>query len=175
MVSAFSRLTAALLVAVALTLGLSGCANYHFGTDTVLPFHTLYVAPIANKTLLPQAQAITSTAVRDELMRDGRVVLVNSAEEADATLTLTLVAYRRDVATVKSGDTGLARKFALTMTATATLHDNRGNKDLFQQRALSVVRDAFTDSGQLQAEYQTLPFLAEALAKKATHAALDVW
>ena len=47
-------------------------------------------------------------------------------------------------------------------------------------------RDAYTDSGktlpsgtvvsgQLQAEYQTLPLLAEALAAKVTHAVLDVW
>jgi hypothetical protein len=38
-----------------------------------------------------------------------------------------------------------------------------------------VQREAFTDSGQLQSEYQTLPLLAESLAAKVTHAALDVW
>lgn len=158
-----------------LLLGLTGCAHYHLGTETVLPFSTLYVAPVQNKTMVPQAQAIVSTMLRDELLRDGRVTLVNSPDEADAVLTITLVNYRRDVATVKPGDTGLARKFALTLDASATLHDNKGQKDYFEHRAINAVRDDFTDGGQLQAEYQTLPLLAEALAKKASHAVLDVW
>jgi hypothetical protein len=164
-----------MFAAVALLCGATGCAHYHLGTDTVLPFHTLYVAPVQNKTLLPQAQAITSTALREELLRDGRVTLVNSPDEADATLTVTLVTFKREVATVKSGDTGLARKFALTLTAQATLRDNRGNTDFFDKRSMDAVRDDFTDGGQLQAEYQTLPLLADVLAKKAAHAVLDVW
>ena len=155
--------------------GLTGCAHYHLGTDTVLPFRTLYVAPVENKTLLPQAQAITSTALREELLRDGRVTLVNSAEEADVTLTVRLVRYHRDIASVNPDDTGLARKFALTLDADATLRDNRTGRDLFEHRALTAVRDAFTDSGQLLAESQTVPLLAGVLASRAAHAVLDVW
>jgi len=109
------------------------------------------------------------------LLRDGRVTLVNSAAEAEATLSLTLVEYQRAVATVRPGDTGLARTFALTLGANATLHDNRTGKDLFVQRRLNAARDVYTDSGQLQSEYQGLPLLAEALAHSAAHAVLDVW
>ena len=116
-----------------------------------------------------------STALRDEFLRDGRVTLVNSSAEADATLTLTLSDYHRDVATVRPGDTGLARTFTLTLGATATLHDNRAGRDLFTRRPVDAGRDAYTDSGQLQSEYQSLPLLAGALAKKISHAALDVW
>jgi outer membrane lipopolysaccharide assembly protein LptE/RlpB len=167
---------ALLLLAPALFIGtLAGCSHYQLGTGGRLAFATLYVAPVANKTILPQAQAIVSTALREELLHDGRVVLVNSPEAADATLSVTLVDYHRDVATVRPGDNGLAREFALTLGVAVTLRDNRTGNDFFTRRPVSAVRDAFTDSGQLQAEYQSLPLLAGELAKKTAHAVLDVW
>ncbi len=94
--------------------------------------------------------------------------------------------YRREVATQRRDDTGLARKFALTLGVRCTLKDRRAGKDLFTNREILVRRDAYTDSGQnlpsgtsvsgqLQAEYQALPLLADALADKVAHAVLDVW
>jgi hypothetical protein len=154
---------------------LTACSHYRLGTGGTLAFQTLYVAPVENKTLLPQAVSLVSTALRDEFLHDGRVTLVNSPEQADATLTLTLTDYHRDVATVRPGDTGLARTFTLTLGAAATLHDNRAGRDLFTRRPIDAGRDAYTDSGQLQSEYQSLPLLAGALAKKISHTALDVW
>jgi hypothetical protein len=156
-------------------LGLAGCAHYQLGTEGKLAFATLDVAPVANKTLLPQAQAIVSTQMREAFIRDARLTLVNSAAEADATLSVTLRDYHREIAAARADDTGLARKFTLTLATTCTLRDNRSGKVLFADRSVSVHRDAFTDSGQLQSEYQTLPLLAEALAQKIAHAVLDTW
>jgi hypothetical protein len=156
-------------------LGLAGCAHYQLGTEGKLAFATLDVAPVANKTLLPQAQAIVSTQLREAFGHDGRVALANSAESADATLTVVITGYRREMTAVREDDTGLARKFAVTLEVLCTLRDNRSGKVLFADRPVAVRRDAFTDSGQLQAEYQLLPLLAEALAQKVTHTVLDVW
>ena len=160
---------------IAALAALTGCANYRLGTDAKLSFTTLYVQPVANKTLLPQSQAIVSTQLRDAFLRDGRVTLVNSATEADATLTVTIKDYHREMTAAREDDTGLARKFALTLGTVCTLRDNRNGKDLFKDRSVVVHRDAFTDSGQLQSEYQTLPLLADALAQKISHTVLDVW
>ncbi|HNC23638.1 MAG TPA: LPS assembly lipoprotein LptE [Opitutaceae bacterium] len=170
------RFRPALLSLLAMTALLaSGCGHYQLGTEGKLAFTTLYVAPVGNATMLPQAQAAVSTQLRDVLGRDGRVSLVNEPAAADATLTVTLKDYHRDVRAVREDDTGLARKFALTLAAECTLHDNRSGRDLFTKRAISVSRDAFTDGGQLQAEYQVVPLLADALAQKVSHAVLDVW
>lgn len=181
-----SRLFPALAAAlVFLGLGL-GCSNYRLGSATTLPFATLYVSPATTKILLPQGQAIVTTHLRSAFLRDSRVVLVNSPEAADATLDLEITDYRRDVATQRRDDTGLARKFSLHLTARGTLKDNRSGKVYFAQREVIARRDAYTDSpftltsgsnvsGQLQSEYQALPLLAEALAEKLTHAVLDVW
>ncbi len=159
---------------VALALGAS-CSHYQLGTGGSLSFHTLYVAPVQNKTLLPDARPLLSTRLRETFLRDGRVSLVNSPEAADATLTVVITDYHRDAVTAREGDTGLARKFNLTLGTTCTLRDNRGAKNLFENRVVSVQRESFTDSGQLQSEYQTLPLLAESLADKLTHLVLDVW
>ena len=152
-----------------------GCSHYQLGTGAKLSFRTLYVEPVANKTTLPQARVIVSTQLREVFARDGRVSLVNSPESADATLRVVLTDYHRESASAREGDTGLARKFNLTLGTTCTLHDNRAGKDLFTNRPVVVLRESFTDSGQLQSEYQTLPLLAASLADKVAHSVLDVW
>ena len=151
----------------------SGCAHYQLGTSGKLSFATLYVAPVTNRTLLPQAQAIVTTQIREAFAQDGRVALAPSPDTADASLEIRIQDYHRDVASVLENDTGLARKYTLTLEVACTLHSK--GTTLFEDRRIRVQRDAFTDGGQLQSEYQTLPLLSEALAKKVTHTVLDVW
>ncbi len=166
-----------LLLCLTGVLLLSGCANYHLGTGGKVSFHTLYVAPVVNENSnLPQAVAIVSTQLREAFLHDARVILVNTPEEADATLTVHLVKYERYAQTRLTTDTGLARKFDITLDAEATLRDNRDNKLLFAKRKVQATRQIFTDNGQqLQAEYQNVPLLAETLAKNVLGATLDVW
>lgn len=166
-------LSAALVLGAVLCLG--GCSHYQLGTGSEPAFRTLYVEPVANKTLLPQSRALLSTQLREAFARDGRVALATSAAGADATLTVVINDYHRDIATGREDDTGLARKFNLTLGVTCTLRDNRAQKNLFENRVVATQREAFTDGGQLQSEYQALPLLAELLAKKVVHAALDTW
>ena len=163
------------VAAVAAITLFSGCAHYRLGTEGKLTWTTLYVAPVQNKALLPQAQAILSTQIREAFLRDGRVTLVNAPEAADVSLSVVIADYHREVATVRAGDTGLARSFTVTLGVVATLRDNRSGQVLFDQRPIEAQRDVFTDAGQNQAEYQMLPVLAEVVAGKVTHAALDVW
>jgi hypothetical protein len=153
----------------------AGCSHYHLGTGATPAFRTLYIEPVANHTLLPQSQALLSTQLRESFARDGRISLVNSPTAADATLSVTINDYHREVAVGRADDTGLARKFNLNLGVLCTLQDRRTGKPIFENRPLTARREIFTDSGQLQAEYQTLPLLAEALAAKVVHATLDVW
>jgi hypothetical protein len=163
---------------------LAGCSHYQLGTTGRLAFASLYVAPVANKAMIPQAQAITSTQLRQIFAEDGRLALVDSPADADATLTVVITDYHRDVAAVLENDNGLASKFVLTLGATCTLRDNRTGKAYFDRRPISVQRGAYTDNGvasvpaptnQLQSEYNTLPVLAQGLADKVAHLVLDVW
>lgn len=154
---------------------LAGCSHYQLGTTGKLAFTTLYVEPVANKTHLPQSQAILSTQIRDAFAKDGRVTLVNSPEAADATLEVVIKDYHRDVASLLESDPGRARKFTLTLGVDCTLRQNRTGQMLFANRRVTAQRDALTDGGQLQAEYQDVPLLAQSLADRIAHAVLDVW
>ncbi len=168
------RLALAGLAALVAGLFLPACTHYRLGTGGELAFHSLYVEPVDSEAQLPQARALVGTEIREAILRDGRVALVNSAGAADATLHVSLKSYKRDATVARTDDTGLARKFALTLTAECTLR-TRDGKVLFEKRAVLAQRDAYTDQGQLQAEYQTLPLLAETLSQNVAHAVLDVW
>ena len=84
---ALRPLSLVLCLLLALLAG-PGCSHYQLGTGTPgkLTFSTLYIEPVENKTLLPQARALLSTQLRAAFARDGRISLVNSPEAADATL-----------------------------------------------------------------------------------------
>jgi hypothetical protein len=163
-----------------------GCAHYTLGSGAFPSFETLYIESSKNKTTLAQSQAVVSTMLREAFIRDGRVSVVNSSSDADATLEVTLVGYTRSNAANREDDVGLARKFTLKLRASCRLRDNRSGRLLFDGRIVEVQREAFTDNGlgnvpfgtsddQLQSEYNTLPLLAGALSDKVTHAVLDVW
>lgn len=164
-----------LLFSALLLLAVAGCGHYRLGTEARPAFSTLHVEPVVVSALIPQSKALFTTQVRETFIRDGRVALANTPEAAEATLLITVRHYDREVATVRPGDTGLARKFTVILQADATLHDRRTGKNLFVQRPITVKRELFTDSGQVQAEYQLLPLLAADLADQARHAVLDVW
>jgi len=176
-----TRVTAVAAIAV-LSL-LFACSHYHLGAGGgALAFKTLYIAPVENSANMPQAGALFSTQLRDEFIRDGRVSLVNSPGQADATLTVNLADYARNMTTARGDDSGLARKFDLSVSALATLTDNRAGKPLFEKRPVSATRQIFTtpapgatQSEQLQAEYNAMPLLAADLAVSVAHAVLDVW
>jgi hypothetical protein len=170
-----SRRLLSLLLATLALLAIAGCAHYRLGTGAEPSFSTLYIEPIENRAVLPQARALLDTHLRDAFERDGRVTLAGSPETADVTLRVVIQNFDRDVASVRESDTRLARKFTLTLATSCTLHDRRTGETLFSHRVVRTQRDAMTDGGQLQSEYQTVPLLAESLARKITHAVLDVW
>jgi len=159
----------------ALCLVVGGCAHYQLGTGTKTKFTTLFIAPVANQAVIPQAQVLVTTRIREAFIRDGRVTLVDSAANADAVLTISLVGYDRTRAVAKANDTGLARRFDLSLVARATLTDDKTRQTYFADRILTAKRGVFTDSGLVPAEYETLPLLAEQLADQTLHAVLDVW
>jgi len=164
------------LLPIALAAGLlAGCASYRLGTGSTAKFNTLFIAPIASDALIPQAQVLVTTQLREAFIRDGRITLVNSAEAAEAVLNVTLAGYSRSVAVSRPDDTGLARRFDVRLQARATLLDNRTKQALLSQRPLEVSRGVFTDSGLVPSEYQALPLLAEQIASEAVHAVLDTW
>jgi hypothetical protein len=161
-----------------------GCSHYRLGTEGRLAFASLYVEPVQNKVLLPQAQAVVSAELREAFVRDGRVEIVDSPGAADAVLKVVITDYHREMIATRESDIGLASKFAVTLGVTCSLRDTRSGRTYFENRVVSAERDSYTDNGQpsssltgdqLQSEYNLVPLLAGSLADKVTHAVLDLW
>lgn len=176
---AFLRLPAGTLFSIlgclALGVGLAGCANYRLGTGSTTKFSTLFIAPVKSTVIIPQAQVLVTTQLREAFLHDGRITLTDSPDSADAVLRITLSSYDRTVAVARADDTGLARRFDEQLIAHATLTDNRSKEVYFTARTLTAKRGVFTDSGLVPSEYQVMPLLAEQLAGQAVHAVLDTW
>lgn len=166
----------AIRAALALTaVALAACSHYRLGTGGEPAFNRLFIAPVKSEALVPQAKALVATQLREAFIKDGRVALADAPGDADATLEVTLSGYRREPVVSQEQDTGLTRRFDVTLTARATLTDLRSKKVLFQDRQITARRGILSDSGLQQADYQNLPLLAEILATDAVHAALDTW
>lgn len=173
-----------LFSALAALGALAGCSHYEWGTQGRLQFATLYIAPVRNRTLLPQVVEPVETQLRTAFLRDGRVEVVDSPAAADAVLQVVIVGFGRQVAAPRRQDTGLASAFVETFTTQCTLVDRRDGRAYFENRPVAVNRSVYTDNGnpnaslvgdQLQAEYNTVPLMAERLSNAIAHTVLDVW
>lgn len=182
------RLAALALLAFAV-LG-AACSHYRLGTGVTRDFESIFIAPVDTNAVLPQSTAILSTQIREAFLRDGRLRVVNTPDEADAILTIKLNSLHRETLTALPSDAGLARTFGLSIDATATLRDVKHEKTWFSDRPLRVERQIFTTDGtaiptkngpfivplqQTQAEYAIVPTIGEALANQAKSAVLDTW
>ena len=183
------RRFAALALAAFALLG-SACSHYRLGTGAQRDFESIFVAPVQTNAVIPQSAALLSTQIREAFIRDGRVRVVNTPDEADAILSVKLDGLRRDTLTSLPSDGGLARTFGLVLDASATLRDSKGEKTWFSDRRLRIERQIFTNDGtavpapggpylvptqQTQAEYTIVPTLGENLAAQVKSAVLDTW
>jgi outer membrane lipopolysaccharide assembly protein LptE/RlpB len=184
----FRRLVAPALLAFAV-LG-TACSHYRLGTGVSRDFESIFIAPVDTNAVVPQSAGLLTTQIREAFIRDARLRVVNTPDEADAVLTISLKGLRRNAQTALPSDAGLARTFGLVLDASATLRDVKGEKTWFTDRALRVERQIFTNDGtaiattggpylaplqQTQAEYTIVPTLGEELAAKAKSAVLDTW
>lgn len=83
-----------LLNSMAAALLLSGCMGYRLGGATPEGIETVAVAPVVNKTEEPAIEQQVTHALRGRIQFDGRLQLLNRADDADAVIELTLTGYR---------------------------------------------------------------------------------
>lgn len=180
-----ARGLAALVSLVVLGL-LSGCASYHLGAPAELPFEAIYIRPASNDSFAPQAQAVVSTQLRQNFIRDGRVKLVTSEEAADAVLLVNLTEYNRRTGARSSTDTVLAKDFDITLAADISLYNQNQGDYFFKGRRIEDRANTYIDNpyaaetalktqAYQQNEYQAMPLLARDLARKIADEVLSAW
>jgi hypothetical protein len=170
------RFIARLLLAALGVAALAGCSHYSLGSAGKLDFQSLYIAAVKNQSFGAQAAEPMSSELRQTFLQEGYLHLADQ-KDADATLEVTIANYTRAADATQQGNTLNAQSYALTLTATCTLVDNRTGKTYFKNREVSVTEDALVQNGDNfnEAEYQSMAKLARDLSVKIKNTVVSVW
>ena len=147
---------------------------YELGDPARLPFASIYIEPPLNTSSAPQAAALLGTALSREHDRSGRVAIATE-QAADAVMRVTITRIQREPTVSRTEDTGLARRWRVTLEAEATLTDRRTGQPYFTARRVSAFDETYADSGLVTAEYQNMPLLATRLAEAIAYEITSVW
>lgn len=167
------RIPQALLI-LGVLIGTFGCTSYKIGPAAALPFKTLYVEPARNDSYAPQAQALLTQQLIQQLLQQHNLTL-KSSPQSDATLHVTITDFDRDVSATQQIDTALARSYRVTLTAQCDLIDNKSGKVYFKNRSVSATIDSFVDDGFQPSDYQNMPTLTRKLAEKIKNTVISTW
>lgn len=162
---------------------LSACKSYHLGSPAEIPFKSIYLTPVSNHSYAPQAQAITSSMLRENFIQDARVKVVTKQENADAVLFVDLTDYKRSSAARRQQDTTVADSFDIRLTAEISLLNRETGNYLLTDRSIQVTTNAYTSNpyeddpvnAYQLSERQTMEQLARDLARKISDEILNPW
>lgn len=151
---------------------LFGACQYRVGTGSQRQFDSLALLPIQNETLLPQAEALLDSQIRDQLLRAGISIVPES--RADVVLLVRLVHFDRELTAVRSDDPDLALSYGLTLRAELTLRDRSGEL-ILEDVPVEITRESLAIEGVQVADYQTLPVMMRDLSLRIRRRVLDRW
>lgn len=122
-------LTSILTCSVALLL--QGCAGYRFGSMLPPDVSSIYVPTFVNQTDQPQIEAQCTSATINELIRDGSLQ-VESEDNADAILRVTLVQYELAPLAFKREQPTATDEYRVLLTARVSLKNKNTGEIIFE-------------------------------------------
>jgi len=154
----------------------AGCAHYQLGNASRnLPFQTLYVKPVINRSFAPQAQALLSDQLRRALQQEGNITIVSDEASADATLEVVLTDYSRTILSTSDQDTYLANSYLLELTAQCTLAHNLLTVIYFYEKPVTATVQVQVGDSLVSSEYQNMPVLTRQLATRINNLVISSW
>lgn len=161
-----------LLIALVGCAVLGGCA-YRVGPTSTLNIRNIAVPNFKNTTHEPRISVQITDAVIKRIQTDGAMKVVGE-EAAEATLTGTIVSWRRYGLRYSRENVLAPSEYRLVITAHATLTDNRTGKRLLDSDFMGTTTYFFGDD-LAQAERQALSLAADDLARRITDRIVDAW
>ena len=156
--------------AICLTAILSaGCAGYHLGpvnSNAVAGEKSIEIVPFNNQTLQPRLGDAVTQALRERLQTDGTYRLASRAP-GDVVVTGVITAYHREGVSFLRTDVTTAENYRVDITAHVTARDRATGKVLLDKNVNGYTLVQM-GADLANAERQSLPLLAEDLARKIT-------
>lgn len=152
-------------------LPLTGCAGYHLGAvnpDIRAGEKTVEVVPFNNQTLEPRVGDAVTQALRERFQSDGTYHLA-TRNPGDIVVSGVITTYSRRAVSFLSTDVTTARNYRVEIVAHVTARDRASGKILLDK---NINGYTLTQTGTelAEAERQSLPLLAEDLARNVVEA-----
>jgi hypothetical protein len=161
------------LLVAGLAIFLCGCIGYKVGPTNGMEAgsRSIEIAPPVNATLEPRLSDAVAHALRRQIQRDGTYKL-DTHGTGDVIVSTRIVEFRRQGVTFDPSDTLTVRDYRLQLIAQVNAFDRVSGKTLVQKqvRGDTMVRIGRDQAG---AELQSLPVVAEELARNITSAIVD--
>lgn len=168
---------------------LASCSCYHLGSPSLatLPFKTLYVKPVANRSFVPQAQALLSEQLIRNFQQSG-IEVTQCEEVADATLVVVIEKYYHTVFSTRSSNrknqthkesanssTELASSFVVFLNASCTLINNETCEPFFPSTKVVATFNVEANDSVQRVLYQDMPVLTQKLANEIRDIVVGTW
>ncbi len=169
------KLISQIFLLLTASIFISGCSNYRLaGTPIDLPFSSVYVKPVRNDSYAPQTSNLLTNAISNAINETPNLKTALQSD-AQATLTTTIIGYKRAPVASREDDTALAASYAMELTASCTLVRSNGEV-IFKNRKVKARAMLYGgENGMLGNEYQNMPVLARELGGKIKDAVIGIW
>jgi hypothetical protein len=147
----------------------AGCAGYHLGpvNHVVAGEKSIQVVPFNNQTLQPRLGDAVTQALRELLQTDGTYRLV-TREAGDVVVTGVITGYHREGVSYLRTDVTTTESFRVDVVAHVTVRDRATGKVLLEKNDVKGYTLVQVGTDLADAERQSMPLLAEDLARNIT-------
>lgn len=170
----------AFLLTLLLIIWFSSCSHYSVIPTDETPFKSVYVHTISNQDFAPNIHTLFQNQIRQTILRDSRLSLAETREEADTQLFVTIKDYKRNVKTRSSVDAGRFNSLNLGIAIFVSLYNNQTNDYLLKNVSLYSNENLFFDPVETslkhrEMEYQILPKVTRDLSENILELILSDW
>jgi hypothetical protein len=147
----------------------SGCAGYHLGpvNGAVAGEKSIEIVPFNNQTLQPRLGDAVTQALGERLQTDGTYRLA-TRKPGDVVVTGVITAYSSKGASFSRTDVTTAENYRVEITAHVTARERGTGKVLLDKNDVHGYTLIQVGTDLADAERQSLPLLAEDLARNIT-------
>lgn len=165
-----------IFVLIGFLVFVSSC-RYKPGAHDAKNSSSIFVQVVNNDSSMPQASGVLSRTIREEFLRRGTFALVDTPDDADLLLRITLSEYTRSPEVFRSDDTLLAAGFDLEAGASVNLYSLSRNTSLIENHIIRANASTLRQNVTVQPkDRQPSTALARQLgAKIASHVANHSW
>ncbi len=157
--------------AICVAAGLSaGCAGYHVGPvnpGMAAGEKSIEIVPFNNQTLQPRLGDAVTQALRERMQTDGTYRLATRGP-GDVTVTGVITTYSREGVSFLQTDITTPVNYRVEITALVTVSDRDTGKLVFDRKPVHGYTLVQAGTDLTDAERQSLPLLAEDLARNIT-------